>query len=417
MPNFAYIVKDAKGARVEGIIKADTLDMAVEKLAKEGSTIISVKAAAEGAFKGKLSLFDKVMLTIYKIRTGVSLKTLVFFTRQLSTMFSAGLTIEKAITDLEKEEKNKKFAKVLRKIGDDIRKGFSLSEAMSQHPGVFNPLYVALVQAGEISGTLHKVLDELSDYLEKIEDTRRKVASAMAYPIFILIFLIGVIWGMFYFIIPMFAAVYADFHADLPVPTTIAINISNFIVNNLFLAILIFVMFIVALFLVYLTDRGRFVMDTIKLRIPVIGGVVTNSIMSKFARTFSILMAAGVPIMDTMELTENVVQNAVVEGAVRRARVLVKEGYGVANAFRRTGEFPPTLLQMLATGEETGDMDKLLAKAGEFYEKLVDSVIDRLTSLIEPLLIVLMALVVGTIIIVIYLPIFDLGEAISQGFN
>ena len=417
MPNFAYIVKDAKGARVEGMIKADTLDMAVEKLAKEGSTIISVKAAAEGAFKGKLSLFDKVMLTIYKIRTGVTLKTLVFFTRQLSTMFSAGLTIEKAITDLEKEEKNKKFAKVLRKIGDDIRKGFSLSEAMEQHPGVFNPLYVALVQAGEVSGTLHTVLDELSDYLEKIEDTRRKVTSAMAYPLFILVFLIGVVWGMFYFIIPMFAAVYADFNATLPGPTVIAINISNFIVNNLFMAILIFILAIVGLFLIYLTDRGRFVMDTLKLRIPVIGGVITNSIMSKFSRTFSILMAAGVPIMDTMELTENVVQNAVVEGAVRRARVLVKEGYGVANAFRRTGEFPPTLLQMLATGEETGDMDKLLGKAAQFYEKLVDSVIDRLTSLIEPLLIVIMALVVGTIIIVIYLPIFDLGEAISQGFN
>lgn len=417
MPNFAYIVKDAKGARVEGMIKADTLDMAVERLAKEGSTIISVKAASEGAFKGKLSLFDKVMLTIYKIRTGVSLKVLVFFTRQLSTMFSAGLTIEKAITNLEKEEKNKKFARVLRKIGDDIRKGFSLSEAMEQHPGVFNPLYVALVKAGEVSGTLHTVLDELSDYLEKIEDTRRKVMSAMAYPIFIMVFLIFVVWGMFYFIIPMFASVYADFNATLPRPTVIAINISNFIVNNLFLAILIALMAMASLFLVYLTDRGRYVMDTIKLRIPVVGGVIQNSIMSKFARTFSILMAAGVPIMDTMELTENVVQNAVVEGAVRKARVLVKEGYGVANAFRRTGQFPSTLLQMLSTGEETGDMDKLLGKAAQFYEKLVDSVIDRLTSLIEPLLIVIMALVVGTIIIVIYLPIFDLGEAISQGFN
>ncbi|HOH98637.1 MAG TPA: type II secretion system F family protein [Candidatus Cloacimonadota bacterium] len=417
MPNFAYIVKDAKGARVEGMLKADTLDMAVEKLAKEGSTIISVKAAAEGAFKGKLSLFDKVMLTIYKIRTGVSLRTLVFFTRQLSTMFSAGLTIEKAITDLEKEEKHKKFAKVLRKIGDDIRKGFSLSEAMEQHPGVFNPLYVALVQAGEVSGTLHTVLDELSDYLEKIEDTRRKVYSAMAYPIFILIFLVLVVWGMFYWIIPMFAAVYADFNATLPAPTLAVISISNFIVNNVFLAILIFISVIVAIFLVYLTDRGRFILDTLKLKIPVIGKVVQNSIMSKFARTFSILMAAGVPIMDTMELTENVVQNAVVEGAVRRARVLVKEGYGVANAFRRTGQFPPTLLQMMATGEETGDMDKLLSKAAQFYEKLVDSVIDRLTSLIEPLLIVMMAGIVGTIIIVIYLPIFDLGEAISQGLK
>ena len=417
MPNFAYIVKDAKGARVEGVIKADTLDIAVDKLAKEGSTIISVKAASEGAFKGKLSLFDKLMFTFYKWRTGVSLRTLVFFTRQLSTMFSAGLTIEKAITDLEKEEKNKRFSRVLRKLSDDIRKGYSLSEAMQQHPGVFNPLYVALVTAGEVSGTLHTVLDELAEYLEKIEDTRRKVGSAMAYPVFILVFLAGVTWALFYYIIPMFAGVYGDFGADLPGPTLAAIAISDFIVNNVFGTILIVIAVVIGLFLIYLTDRGRYVIDGLKLKIPVIGGVLSNSIMSKFARTFSILMAAGVPIMDTMELTENVVQNAVVEGGVRKARVLVKEGYGVANAFRRTGLFPPTLLQMIATGEETGDMDKLLGKAAEFYEKLVDAVIDRLTSLIEPLLIVIMAAIVGSIIVVIYLPIFDLGDAISQGFN
>ena len=417
MPNFAYIVKDAKGARVEGVIKADTLDIAVDKLAKEGSTIISVKAASEGAFKGKLSLFDKLMFTFYKWRTGVSLRTLVFFTRQLSTMFSAGLTIEKAITDLEKEEKNKRFSRVLRKLSDDIRKGYSLSEAMQQHPGVFNPLYVALVTAGEVSGTLHTVLDELAEYLEKIEDTRRKVVSAMAYPVFILVFLAGVTWALFYYIIPMFAGVYGDFGADLPGPTLAAIAISDFIVNNVFGTILIVIAVVIGLFLIYLTDRGRYVIDGLKLKIPVIGGVLSNSIMSKFARTFSILMAAGVPIMDTMELTENVVQNAVVEGGVRKARVLVKEGYGVANAFRRTGLFPPTLLQMIATGEETGDMDKLLGKAAEFYEKLVNAVIDRLTSLIEPLLIVIMAAIVGSIIVVIYLPIFDLGDAISQGFN
>ncbi len=417
MPNFAYVVKDAKGARVEGVIKADTLDMAVDKLAKEGSTIISVKAASEGAFKGKLSLFDKLMFTFYKWRTGVSLRTLVFFTRQLSTMFSAGLTIEKAITDLEKEEKNKRFSRVLRKISDDIRKGYSLSEAMQQHPGVFNPLYVALVTAGEVSGTLHTVLDELAEYLEKIEDTRRKVVSAMAYPIFILVFLAFVTWALFYYIIPMFAEVYSDFGAELPGPTLAAIAISNFIVNNVFGTILIVIAIVIGIFLIYLTDRGRYVIDGLKLKIPVIGRVLSNSIMSKFARTFSILMAAGVPIMDTMELTENVVQNAVVEGGIRKARVLVKEGYGVANAFRRTGLFPPTLLQMIATGEETGDMDKLLGKAAEFYEKLVDSVIDRLTSLIEPLLIVIMAAIVGSIIVVIYLPIFDLGDAISQGYN
>lgn len=415
MATFIYMIKDAKGVKIEGTVKAGSLDEAVDKLTKEGGTIISVKSAAEGAFKGRLSLFDKVMLVIYKIRTGISLKALVFFTRQLATMFSAGLTLEKAITNLEKEEKNKRLKKILKKISDDIKKGFSLSEAMEQHPGVFNNLYIALVQSGEVSGTLHTVLNNLSDYLEKIEDTRRKVMSAMAYPIFILIFLAGVVWGLFYYIIPMFAEVYSRFGADLPAPTLLAIAISDFIRANLFATIVLLIIIAFSIFLIYLTDRGRYFFDSISFRVPVVGGLIKNSIISKFSRTFSILMAAGVPIMDTMELSENVVQNAVFEAAIRKARIMVKEGYSVVGAFRRTNVFPSTLLQLFSTGEETGDMDKLLGKAAEFYEKLVDSVIDRLTALIEPVLIVLMASVVGTIIVVIYLPIFYLGLAISAG--
>jgi len=417
MAAFQYIIKDAKGARVEGVMKANSIDEAIDKLIQEGGTIISVKSTSEGAFQGKMSLFDKLMLTVYKIRTGVSLSVLVFFTRQLSTMFSAGLTIEKAISDLEKEEKNAKFKKVLRKISDDIRKGYSLSEALEQHPGIFNPLYVALVKAGEVAGTLHTILDELSDYLEKIEDTRRKVGSAMAYPVFIIVFLACVVWGLFYYIIPMFSEVYGKFGADLPIATLTAIKISDLIRDNVIFTLFLIVMFFFAMFLVYLTDRGRYVFDQLLIKLPVIGNLMLNSIMSKFARTFSILMAAGVPIMDTLELSENVVQNAVVENAIRKARVMVKEGYSVAGAFRKTGVFPSTLLQLTSTGEDTGEMDKLLGKAAQFYEKLVDTVIDRLTSLIEPLLIIIMAAVVGSIIIVVYLPIFNLGLAMSSGLK
>lgn len=415
MASFQFIIKDAKGARSEGVIKASNMDEAVGKLTSEGGTIISVKSSGEGAFKGKLSLFDKLMLTLYKWKTGVSLKVLVFFTRQLSTMFSAGLTIEKSLSNLEQGEKNKKFQKVLRKLANDIKKGFSLSEAMEQHPGVFNPLYISLVKAGEVSGTLHTVLDELSEYLEKVEDTRRKVGSAMVYPAFIVGFLILIIGFMFYWIIPKFSATYASFNAELPGPTMVAIAVSDFLRNNAFFAFLILLGAVMGFFLFYLTDRGRYLIDSLVLRLPVIGPLLKNSIMSNFSRTFSILMASGVPIMDTLELVENVVQNGVVESAVRKSRIMVKEGYSVAGACKKTGVFPPTLLQLIQTGEETGDMDKLLGKAAQFYEKLVDSVIDRLTSLIEPILIIIMAGLVGSIIITIYLPIFNLGLAISSG--
>ena len=417
MPSFKYIIKNAKGAKVEGVVKASKMDEAVDKLSKEGGTIITVKSVDESAYSGKLSLFEKLMFFFYKVRTGVSLKTLVFFTRQISTMFSAGLTLEKAITDLHKEEKNKKFRKVLKKLSDDIKKGFSLSEAMEQHPGVFSSLYVSLVKAGEMSGTLHTVLNDLSDYLEKVEDNRRKVGSALMYPIFIIGFLALVLWGLFYFIIPMFSKVYSRFDADLPVPTQIAIQVSHIIRDNIALTLLVLIALVFTAFIVYLTDKGRYFIDSFQLKLPVIGGMVKNSIVSKFARTFSILMTAGVPIVDTMELVENVVQNAVVEAAVRRARTMVKEGYSIAGAFRKTGVFPPTLLQLAATGEETGDMDKLMQKAAEFYEKLVDSVIERLTTLIEPILIILMAAVVGSIIVIIYLPVFYLGLAISSGMK
>lgn len=415
MAGFQYIIKDSKGARSEGVVKANTMDEAIDKLTQGGATIISVKSSGEGAYTGKMSLFDKFMLTMHKIRTGVGLKVLVFFTRQMATMFAAGLTIEKSISNLEKSENNKKFKKVLRTISNDIKKGFSLSEALEQHPGVFNNLYISLIKAGEVSGTLHTILDELAEYLEKMDDTRRKVMSAMFYPIFVLVFLGIVTFGMFYYLIPQFAGVYESFNAELPGPTQVAIAFSDFLVNHIFFALTGFLAIAFAFFLFYLSDKGRYVIDSMLLKIPVVGNLMNNSIMSKFARTFSILMASGVPIMDTLELVENVVQNAVIESAIRKARIMVKEGYSVAGAFAKTGAFPPTLLQMVETGEETGDMDRLLAKAAQFYEKLVDSVIDRLTSLIEPLLIIIMAAVVGTIVVVIYLPIFNLGLAISSG--
>jgi type IV pilus assembly protein PilC len=415
MAGFRYIVKDVKGARLEGSIKAATMDEAIERLTKDGNVIISVTAAQEGSSVGKLSLFDKLLFTLYKWRTGIRLKTLVFFTRQIATMFSAGLTIEKSVSNLEKSEPSKRFKKVLKTISTNIKKGFSLSEALEQHPGVFSPLYVALVKAGEVSGTLHTVLDELAVYLEKIEDTRQKVISAFIYPVIILSFTALVIFALFYFIIPMFADVYESFGAELPFLTQAAIDVSRMIAGNLFGTAMIIIAFIVLCFLFYLSDKGKYVIDKILLKLPVLGAILKHSVYSKFARTFSILIASGVPIMETLELVEEVVQNGVIAKAISNARNWIKEGYSVNGAFRRTKEFPAMLVQLLETGEETGEIDKLLAKGAEFHQKLVDTIVDRLTSLIQPLLIIAISLLVGFIIVVIYLPVFNLGFAMSSG--
>jgi type II secretory pathway component PulF len=417
MAGFRYIVKDVKGSRLEGSMKAATLDEAIDKLTRDGNVIISINAAQEGASVRKLSLFDKLLFTIYKIRTGIKLKTLVFFTRQISTMFSAGLTIEKSISNLEKSESNKRFKKVLKTISTNIKKGFSLSEALEQHPGVFNSLYIALVKAGEVSGTLHTVLDELAEYLEKIEDTRQKVISAFIYPIVVLSFTFLVIFALFYFIIPLFADVYESFNAELPYVTRLAINISKYVAGNLIGTILLIVAFLVVCYLFYLADKSKYIIDKILLKLLVLGPILRNSIYSKFARTFSILIASGVPIMETLELVEDVVQNGVIAKAIKNARIWIKEGYSVNGAFRRTKEFPPLLVQLLETGEETGEIDKLLAKGAEFYQKMVDRIFDRLTSLIQPLLIIAISLLVGFILVVIYLPIFNLGLAMSSGLK
>lgn len=417
MAAYQYIVKDTKGVRVEGIIKASNIDEAVDKLSKKGNTIIRVQAASKASIKDKMSLFDKMMFTIYKLRTGVRLKTLVFFTRQLSTMFSAGLTLERSISNLSKGEKNKRFKNILIKVSDDIKKGYSLSEAMEQHPGVFNPLYISLVRAGEVSGTLHTVLDELANYLESIEETRRKVWSAVSYPLFVVFILAAVLWGMFYYIIPMFTAVYESFNADLPGPTQAVIAISKVVKNNLFYTLLGIISFLFAFFLFYLSNTGKKIVDGFVLRVPIIGKLLKHSYYSKFSRTFSILMSAGLPITETFIQLENVIQNAVIQQAITKAKRLVKEGFTVAGAFRKSTVFPSTLLQLIETGEETGDMDKLLGKAAEFHQKILDSVVDRLTSLLEPLLIIIMAAVIGSLIVIIYLPIFYLGLAMSSGLK
>ncbi|MCD4819385.1 MAG: type II secretion system F family protein [Candidatus Cloacimonetes bacterium] len=418
MAGFHYIIKDTKGSRVEGAIKATTMEEAIEKLARDGNVIISVKAASDDdKYKGEMSLVDKFLLAIHKIRTSVRLKILVFFTRQLATMFSAGLTLEKSITNLASSEKSKKFKKILEKVSTDIKKGFSLSEALEEHPGVFNPLYIALVKAGEVSGTLHTVLDELAEYLEKIEDTRMKVATAFVYPIIVIVFTVLVIFGLFYFIIPMFANVYADYGADLPGPTLIAIAISNFIRGHIFFTLLIIVGSLFSIFIFYLTDRGRYIIDKILLSLPIMGNMLKNSIFSKYARTFSILMASGVPIMETLDLVKGVVQNGVISKAISKATKLIKEGYSINGAFKKTNAFPSTLVQLLETGEETGEIDKLLAKGAQFHQKIVDTIVERLTALIQPLLIMVIAVLVGGIIIVIYLPVFKLGLAMQRGLK
>lgn len=414
MAIFNYLTKDSEGKRKEGEIRADSLDTAIQKLSANGQMVISLKEV-DDTFDFLGPFIDEIQLSIEKAKNRIPLSNIVFFTRQLATMFSAGLTLERAIQSLGAEEKHRKFKKILNTVSDNIRKGLNLSESLSRHPGVFNTLFVAMVKAGEVSGNLNEILEQLSSYLENLDDTRRKVKSAMNYPIFMILFLIGMLMVMLLVIIPKFSQVYSQLGAGLPAATRQMIDFSTWFGNNV--GFLGFVTFIVIsiIWLISKTQRGGYALDSFILKIPVFGTLTEQSILNKFCKTFGILIGAGVPVLETTALLRKVVDNKVYERAIDNASDLIRDGYNISTALRRTEVFPSILLQLASTGEDTGELDDLLDRAADYYQKQVDALVERMTTLIEPLLILLVGAVIALMVVLTYLPVFHLGSALQSG--
>jgi type IV pilus assembly protein PilC len=414
MAVYTYLTKNMEGNRKEGEIRADSLDTAIQKLSANGQLVISMKEV-DDTFDFLGPFLDEIQLSIEKAKNRIPLSNIVFFTRQLATMFSAGLTLERAIQSLGAEEKHKKFRKILNSVSDNIRKGLNMSESLSRHPGVFNTLFVAMVKAGEVSGNLNEILEQLSSYLENLDDTRRKVKSAMNYPIFMIVFLICMLMVMLLVIIPKFSEVYAQLGAGLPAATRQMIDFSNWFGNNIgFLSFVVFMVFSI-IWLISKTQRGGFALDSIKLKLPVFGALMEQSILNKFCKTFGILIGAGVPVLETTALLRKVVDNKVYEKAIDDASDLIRDGYNISTALRRTEVFPSILLQLASTGEDTGELDDLLDRAADYYRKQVDALVDRMTTLIEPLLILLVGAVIALMVVLTYLPVFHLGSALQSG--
>ena len=414
MTVFHYLIKDIEGKRKEGEVRAESLDLAVEKLTTGGGVVISLKETDDTLdFLGPF--LDEIQLSIEKIKNRIPLSNLVFFTRQLATMFSAGLTLERAIQSLSVEEKHKKFKKILITVGDNIRKGMNLSESLTRHPGVFNNLFVALTKAGEVSGNLNEILDQLASYLENLDDTRRKVKSAMNYPIFMVIFLGVMLSAMFLWIIPKFSDVYAQLAANLPSATKKLMAFSSWFSQNAGIMTFIFFTLMFVLWLISKTQRGGFILDATKLKLPVFGNLINQSILNKFSKTFGILLGAGVPVLESTALLKKVVENKVYAKAIDDASDYIRDGYNISTALRRTEVFPPILLQLISTGEDTGELDDLLDRAADYYHKQVNALVERMTTLIEPLLILLVGAVIALMVVLTYLPVFHLGSALQSG--
>ena len=328
-------------------------------------------------------------------------------------MFAAGLTIEKSFFFLAEEEKNKKFKKILEDIELNIKRGLQLSDCLEKHPGVFSNLYVSLVRAGEVSGQLSQTLEELAVYLESVDDTQRKVKSAMYYPTFIIGFLVIMLFVTFTFIIPSFENVYKSMdptgEKGLPVYTEAMLWLGAKTQENIVLILGSFVSVFLLFWTFSLTDRGSLLKDRILLKIPIFGKIIEQGALSKFNKTFGILIGAGVSVLDSMKLISRVVDNRVFEIAVNKSAKQIENGITISQALKNSEKFPPIMIQLIKTGEETGEIDNLALRASEFYTKQVNAIVDRLTSLIEPILIVVVGVVIGIIVVVTYLPIFDFG--------
>ena len=413
MPDYDYIVRTEGGARKTGSISAENYNIAIEKLQSQKLTVVKLNET-DTSFDFVKPFLNRLALAFERFKNKVPLNILVFFTRQLATMFSAGLTIERALFFLKSEEKNKRFKNALEKIEDNVKKGLLFSDSLERHPGVFSNLYIALVRAGEVSGKLSETLGELSLYLETVEDTQRKVKSAMYYPVFIMIFLMVILFVTFTFLIPEFSSVYDQLGTELPYYTVLMVNMSVWLQNNIFFVIFVSFISVSSVWLFTLTDNGRLLKDKLFLRLPIFGNLIQQNILSKFGKTFGILISAGVSVLEAMDLIIKVVDNRVYELALEDAKKEIENGIGISESLRNTNVFPPIMIQLLSTGEETGEIDNLSLKASEFYTKQVNAIVDRLTSLIEPLLIIFVGIVIGAVIVVTYLPIFHFGTALAQ---
>ena len=401
MANFTYQARDTSGNPKGGDIEAENQQAASSLLMDRGLMVISIRASA-GSKAGR------------KRRQGkVKSQDLVVFTRQLATMMDAGLPLVQTLTALEEQTENPIFKPVLRNVTTRVEQGHSFSEALAEHPKVFTKLYVSMVEAGETGGLLAEILDRLASYLESTARLKKKVKSAMSYPVIVCFIALSIALLLIVKVIPIFAGIYKDFGAALPAPTQILIDISDIIRSYFILAIGTVAGVIFGFVKFKQTKRGMAIWDRAKLRMPVFGKLIHKIAISRFARTFAALLRSGAPILETLRIVGQSAGNTVVERAVEKTAASIERGDNLAVALGQHPIFPPMLVRMVSAGEQTGKVDVMLEKISDFYDEEIEATLSGLTSLIEPLLIVFLGVVVGSIVICMFLPIFKLNQIVQ----
>lgn len=401
MPNFTYQARDPSGRAIGADIEAVDQQAAATMLMDRGLMVISLRPST--GRKG----------TRKRQKGKVKSQDLVVFTRQMATMMDAGLPLVQSLTALEEQTDSPALKPVLRNTTERVEQGHAFSEALAEHPKVFNRLYVSMVEAGETGGLLAEILDRLASYLEATARLKKKVKSAMSYPVIVCVIALSIALLLIVKVIPIFADIYKDFGAQLPAPTQLLINISNVIRGYFVLVIGAASGLVFGVMKFKRTRRGTAMWDRTKLRLPVFGKLIHKIAISRFARTFAALLRSGVPILETLRIVGQSAGNTVVEAAVEKTAASIERGDNLAVAMGQHRVFPPMLVRMVSAGEQTGKVDVMLEKISDFYDEEIEATLSGLTSLIEPLLIVFLGLVVGSIVICMFLPIFKLNQIVQ----
>ncbi len=427
MPTYYYTAIDSSGKQKTGTIEAASENVATSQIKEQRLFVTSISTSKGGGKTTKKTAKKKgtgfFSLTPpegtkkkpFVIGKVVNAKGLTIFTRQLATLIQAGLPLLRSLEVLGRQEKNPAFKYVIEQLSENVRSGNTFSDGLAQHPKIFDRLYVNMIRAGEAGGVLDVVLNRLSRFMEKSLAIKNKIKSAMVYPIIVLFVAFAILTGLLIFVVPQFEEIFEDMldGAELPALTQWVLNTSDFVKNNFLLTLGIFVAAFIAFKIVKKTEMGGRVLDLMLLHVPPVGDLFKKAAIARFTRTFGTLLSSGVPILQCLIITRQTIGNAILQDAIDKVHDRVKEGDSVAAPLEQTKVFPTMVTSMIDVGEETGELPEMLNRIADTYDEEVDNAVAALTSVIEPIMIVILAVIVGIIVIALFLPIIRIIEELS----
>lgn len=426
MPRFTYVALDARGQESTGLMEAASSNEVIGQLRQAGYFPTSVYEEGKGGPDGRVRRAVTKAPKPARTRTGgnivlferktVKPKILMIFTRQLATLIDSGLPLLRGLNVLAKQERDPVLKKTVDKLAEGVQSGGTFSESLAQHPRIFNDLYVNMVKAGEVGGVLEVVLTRLAEFQEKAAKIKNKVVAAMVYPAIVMVMALGIMAFLLVYIVPKFEGIFHDMLGDKPLPgiTRFVISVSKFVQMHWLVLLGMIIAAIAGYSFFNRTAGGRSFFDRFKLRVPLFGDVIRKTAISRFARTLGTLVTSGVPILQALNITRATAGNTVISRAIAQVHDSVKEGESIVQPLEASGAFPPMVISMIDVGEETGQLPEMLLKIADVYDDEVDNSVAALTAMLEPIMIVFLAVVVGTIVIALFMPLISIISGLQQ---